>query len=105
MAEVYIQPVARQRIREIHAYTKDRFGDRQAQAYVDGLLRELERLPESQIPSVPIPSSFGLKGFMLRYQSHRAYWYWERPGELLIVVSILHAQMDQPARLEEDLSK
>ena len=105
MLEVYIQPAARQRIRDIHAYSLDLFGPDQADTYVDGLLREIENLPQSTLPVVPIPKAFGVEGFMVRFESHRVYWYWEKPGELIVVVSILHAQMDQLARFLEDMAR
>jgi len=100
---VKFQPAALLRLDEIFLYTRDHWGFEQAQRYSDGLFAAIDGIGEGTTRSRPIPASLGVRGFYFRYERHLVYWQQFSGGDIGIV-SILHEQMDQIARLHEDVT-
>lgn len=88
------------RLEEIVDYTRSRWGDAQAEAYLDGMLARIEALAERTIPWRTIPAELGVAGYYARYESHLLYWRVLEDGAIG-VVTILHERMQQVAPLRE----
>ena len=98
---VKLQQAALLRLDEVFVYTRDRWGEEQAQRYSDGLFEAIDGLSDGTTRSRPIPAEFGVRGFYFRYQRHFVYWQPLPSGDIGIA-SILHEQMHQLSRLRED---
>ncbi len=98
---VLIQDAASLRLDEIYRYTKDKWGDDQAEKYITGLFETFERIETFGILSRPVPAEFGVDGYFFRYQSHFVYWRRLLSGDIGIV-TILHQRMHQIARLKNE---
>jgi plasmid stabilization system protein ParE len=98
---VKFQQAALLRLDEIFLYTRDRWGEEQAQRYSDGLFDAIDGLSDGTTRSRPIPAEFNVRGFCFRYKHHFVYWQQLSMGDIGIV-SILHEQMHQLSRLRED---
>jgi toxin ParE1/3/4 len=98
---VRFQQAALFRLDEIFLYTRDRWGDEQAQSYSDGLFRAIDGIAQHTTLSRPIPAEFEVVGYYFRYQRHFVYWQRLSNGDIGIV-SILHEQMHQVDRLRDD---
>ena len=96
-----LEPASR-RIDEIYQYTADAWGDDQAERYVGGLLDSIRGLADETTLSRPVPALLGGRGFFFKYERHFVYWRRLDDGTIG-VVSILHEQMHQAARLRDDL--
>jgi toxin ParE1/3/4 len=96
-----VQDGAGHRIDEIYAYTRDAWGEAQAQKYVRGLFDHFEAIAERRFPWRPIPAEFGVDGFVSRYEKHFVYWKLLGDGDVGIV-TVLHARMHQIERFQED---
>lgn len=98
---VLVQEAASHRIDEIYRYTKARWGDAQADAYITGLFDAFDRIAKHEILSRPIPAEFGVEGFYFRYEKH--FIYWKRlEGQNIGIVTILHERMHQIGRFQDD---
>lgn len=102
MAEVRIQEAASYRLDEIYRYTRHRWGEEQAQRYIESLFAAFGRIETHTAMSRPVPPEFGVNGFMMRHERHVIYWRWLANGDIGIV-TILHQRMHQIDRLREDL--
>jgi toxin ParE1/3/4 len=101
MAAVRIQEIASLRLDAIYRYTRDRWGQEQADHYITGLFAAFERIETHEVLSKPIPAEFGVEGFFFRYQRH--FLYWRRLGNADIgIVTILHERMHQIDRFRAD---
>jgi toxin ParE1/3/4 len=98
---VKFQQAALVRLDEIFVYTRDRWGEEQAQRYSDGLFDAIDHVSDGSTRSRPIPAEFEVRGFYFRYHRHFVYWQELSNGDIGIV-SILHEQMHQLSRLRED---
>jgi toxin ParE1/3/4 len=98
---VRIQEVAGYRLDEIFRYTRDRWGQAQAERYLTELFEALERIESGAVISRPIPAEFGVDGFFFRHGRHVVYWRRLATGEIGIV-TILHERMHQIGRLRDD---
>ena len=101
MAAIRVQTAASHRIDEIYRYTRDRWGEAQADRYVTGLFEAFERIDDHGVLSKPVPADFGVEGFYLRYESHVVYWR-RLPNGDIGIVTILHERMHQMDRFRED---
>ena len=101
MISVRVQESAALRIDEIYRYTRDRWGTVQADAYVDGLFEAFDRIAAGGVPSRPIPTEFGVDGYVFRYEKHFVYWKRLADGDIGIV-TVLHERMHQFARFQEE---
>ena len=93
---------AERRIGEIYLYTLETWGEAQARRYVFDLYDVFEQIATGQAVSQPIPASYGIQGFVTRHGSHRIYWRRLEDGRVGIV-TVLHARMDLPRHLRDDL--
>ena len=91
------------RLDEIYVYTRDQWGEAQAQRYVGGLFARFEAIAAQEFPWRAIPAEFGVSGFVCKYERHFIYWKSLTDGTIGIV-TILHEAMHQIDRFKEDLS-
>ncbi len=96
---VLVQESASVRLDEIYRYTRDTWGDEQAEHYIHGLFQAFEAIETHGVRSKPVPAEFGVDGFFFRYQSHFVYWRRLSSGDIGIV-TILHQRMHQITRLK-----
>lgn len=101
MSQVRIQEAASWRLDEIYRYTRERWGEAQAERYITGLFDAFSRIESHAIASRPVPAEFGVRGFFFRYEHHFVYWRRLSNGDIGIV-TILHERMHQIERLRDD---
>lgn len=97
MSRVRIQEAASWRLDEIYSYTRERWGEVQAERYVTGLFDAFERIDSHGVASRPVPAEFGVEGFFFRYEQHFVYWRRLSNGDVGIV-TILHERMHRIER-------
>lgn len=97
---IRIQKAASIRLDEIHHYTRDQWGEAQADAYIRDLFKAFERLETNGVRSKPIPAEFGVSGYYFRHQRHFIYWKFLKSGDIGIV-TILHERMHQLAQFKD----
>lgn len=98
---IRIQKAASIRLDEIYRYTRDQWGEAQADAYIRDLFEAFERIETNGVRSKPIPAEFGVSGFYVRHQRHFIYWKPLKSGDIGIV-TILHERMHQLAQFRDD---
>ncbi|MGF7151517.1 toxin ParE1/3/4 [Sphingomonas zeicaulis] len=96
-----VSTIASGRIDEIYAYTRSRWGEDQAEAYIRGLFDCFDRIAARDIIWRAIPAEFEIDGHYARYQHHYIYWRLLSDGAVGIV-TILHERMHQLDRFRED---
>jgi toxin ParE1/3/4 len=96
-----VQRGASHRLDEIYVYTRDQWGEAQADRYIHGLFERFEAIAARVFPWRPIPADFGVEGFVCRYKRHFIYWKVLEDGTVGIV-TILHDRMHQMDRFRED---
>jgi toxin ParE1/3/4 len=101
VGQVRIQEAASWRLDEIYRYTRERWGEPQAQRYITGLFDAFNRIESHGVASRPVPAEFGVQGFFFRYERHFVYWRRLSNGDIGIV-TILHERMHQIERLRDD---
>ncbi|MBF0250268.1 MAG: type II toxin-antitoxin system RelE/ParE family toxin [Alphaproteobacteria bacterium] len=101
MPGVCIQKQASHRLDAIYRYTRDRWGDDQAEKYITGMFAAFDRIATHGIVSKPIPAEFGIEGYFFRYEHHFVYWRMLSNGDIGIV-TILHERMHQIERFRDD---
>ena len=94
MAQIRIQEAASWRLDEIYRYTRDRWGELQAERYITGLFDAFERIESRGVASRPVPAEFGVEGFFFRYQRHFVYWR-RLSNDDIGIVTVLHERMHQ----------
>ena len=101
MTPVRVQDAAADRIDEIYRYTRDRWGESQADAYIAGVFEAFEGIAAGKVRSRPVPAEFGVDGYVFRHKRH--FVYWKRLGDGAIgIVTVLHERMHQSDRFLED---
>ena len=98
---VRIQQAASHRLDDIYRFTRDRWGEAQADRYFTGLFDAFARIETHGVTSRPIPAEFGVDGYVFRYERHLVYWRRLSTGDIGIV-TILHERMHQIERFQED---
>jgi len=98
---VRVQQAASHRLDDIYRYTRERWGEAQADRYVTGLFDAFARIGTHGVISRPIPAEFGVDGYVFRYEKHFVYWRRLSNGDIG-VVTILHERMHQIERFRED---
>jgi plasmid stabilization system protein ParE len=98
---VRIAEAASQRLDDIYRYTRDRWGDEQADRYITGMFEAFAQIASHGVLSKPIPAEFEVDGFFFRYQRHFVYWRRLANGDVGIF-TILHERMHQIDRLRDD---
>jgi toxin ParE1/3/4 len=96
-----VQAGAAARTDQIYVYTRDRWGDAQAERYIRGLFERFEAIAARRFPWRPIPAEFGVDGYVCRYESHFIYWKALKDG-VIGIVTVLHERMHQMARFQDD---
>lgn len=94
MPAIRIQEGASHRLDDIYRYTRDRWGDAQAETYITGLFAAFDKIAAHGVVSKPIPAEFGVEGYFFRYERHFIYWRRLSNGDIGIV-TILHERMHQ----------
>jgi toxin ParE1/3/4 len=97
---ILIQETASFRLDEIFRYTRDTWGNSQAETYINGLFEAFEQIEAQGYKSRPVPAEFGVEGYVFRYESHFVYWRRLSNGDIGIV-TILHQRMHQFDRFKE----
>ena len=98
---IRVQEAASLRIDEIYLYTRDRWGEAQAETYITGLFSAFQQLKTGGVMSRPVPAEFGVEGYFFRYERHVVYWKRLANGDIGIV-TILHERMHQIDRFKDD---
>lgn len=101
MTQYRVQEAAAIRIDEIYRYTRDRWGEAQADAYIEGLFETFDGIATGMGASRPVPAEFGVTGYVARYRRHFAYWKNLNDGAIGIV-TVLHERMHQIDRFLKD---
>ena len=99
---VRVQEAASLRLDEIYRYTRDRWGDEQADRYITALFAAFGKIEVHSVASRPIPAEFAIDGFYFRHEHHFVYWRRLSNGDIGIV-TILHERMHQMDRFRDDL--
>lgn len=97
---ILVQDSASLRLDGIYRYTRDTWGEDQAEKYIQGLFQAFEAIESRGVISRPMPAEFDVDGFFFRYHSHFVYWRRLSSGDIGIV-TILHQRMHQIARLKD----
>lgn len=98
---VRVQEAASVRLDEIYRYTRDQWGEAQAETYITGLFAAFEQIEARGVHSRAVPAEFGVEGYFFRYERHFVYWRHLSNGDIGIV-TILHERMHQIDRFKED---
>jgi len=91
------------RIDSIYTYTRDNWGEAQAQKYINGLFVCFENIAKHDVLWQPIPAAYEVSGYYTRYEKHFVYWRELSDGSVGIT-TILHERMNLGDRLVEDLA-
>jgi len=98
---VKIHPAARERLLQIWDYTDRQWGEQQADEYVNGLVAFAQALPSHRARWRPMRGR-GFAGIWFIRHQHHYLFFRELSGGRVGILSILHENMDLPARLRED---
>lgn len=98
-----VSAIARQRLDEIFSYTRERWGDEQAEVYIRDLFAYFGRIAAREVVWRSVPVEFGVEGFYGRCGHHYVYWRALLAGQIGIV-TILHERMHQISRFRDDVA-
>ena len=99
---IRVQEAASVRLDEIYRYTRDQWGEAQAETYITGLFDAFAKI-ETRGVSRPVPAEFGVEGYFFRYERHFVYWKRLSNGDIGIV-TILHERMHQIEPFKDDFA-
>lgn len=99
-AQVRVQESASWCLDDIYRYTRDRWGQHQADRYITGLFKAFDGIDNHATQSRPIPAELGIQGHFFRYERHFVYWRRLNGGDIGIV-AILHERMHQIERFQD----
>jgi toxin ParE1/3/4 len=102
MRSFRVQRNAGHRIDEIYAYTRDRWGEAQAERYIKGLFSRFDAIAAESFPWRAIPAEFGVSGFVCKYEHHFIYWK-VLADDSIGIVTVLHERMHHIERFKDDL--
>ena len=102
MSHFRIQRIAADRLDEIYSYTREQWGEAQADLYIAGLFARFEAIAAREFPWRPIPAEFGVSGYVCKYQRHYIYWKLLHDGTVGIA-TILHERMHLLQRFRTEL--
>lgn len=103
MTQVRIQDRAAAQLDQIYRYTRERWGQRQAEEVLRDLFTSFDHAASGAVASRPIPAEFGVSGFFYRCGKHVVYWRRLTTGEVGIV-TVLHERMHQIEPLRESFT-
>lgn len=92
---------AEARLLEVWDYTLDKWGEEQADAYLRSLIAAIHALPSQRHRWRPVTDK-ALRGIWQVRHEHHYVFFRELPSGAIGVISILHENMNLPARLKED---
>ena len=101
MGNYRVQHAAGRRIDDIYIYTRERWGQDQAEHYIRGLFARFEDIAARRIAWRDVPRELGVEGFYCRYERHYVHWRVLSDGAVGIV-TVLHERMHQIERFRED---
>lgn len=101
---VEIYPAARERLLQIWDYTERTWGEEQADAYVRGIVAAAQDLWRQQIHWKPIRGDRFPGAWYIRHE-HDYLFFRELPDGDIGIISILHENMDLPARFRDDVER
>jgi len=94
----------------IWIYTKETWGEDQAEKYIVGLHQHLAKLADDRnlwlrLPKeLVVPSDLEIEAYFSKYKHHYTFFR-ELSNGVIGIMSILHEKMDIPVRLNHDLAK
>lgn len=101
MSGYRVQSGAGDRLDGIYVYTREQWGEAQAERYIRGLFARFEAIAAREFPWRAFPAEFGVDGYVCRYEQHFIYWKLLKDGTVGIV-TILHEKMHQIGRVRDD---
>ncbi|MBB4641181.1 type II toxin-antitoxin system RelE/ParE family toxin [Rhizorhapis suberifaciens] len=101
MTAFRVSAIASQRLDEIFVYTRDTWGQEQAETFIRGLFACFDRIARRELLWRVIPAEFDVDGYYCRHEHHYVYWRLLADGAVGIV-TILHERMHQMDRFRED---
>ncbi|RJG54653.1 type II toxin-antitoxin system RelE/ParE family toxin [Sphingobium terrigena] len=102
MATYRVQEAAGRRLDEIYIYTRDTWGEAQAEHYIRALFGQFEAIAGRGVMWRAIPAEFGVDGYYCRFEHHYIYWRL-LPDGTIGIVTLLHERMHQMDRFRDDL--
>lgn len=96
-----VQDAAERRLDDIYVYTRDTWGEEQAERYIRGIFVRFEEIVARHVAWRPVPRELGIDGFYCRYEHHYIYWRVLSDGTVGIV-TILHERMHRIDRFRDD---
>lgn len=96
-----VQKAAGRRIDGIYIYTRDTWGEDQAQRYIHVLFERFDEIAARRVAWRDVPKNLGVDGFYCRYEYHYIYWRVLSDG-ILGIVKVLHERMHQIDRFRDD---
>ncbi|MFA7232908.1 MAG: type II toxin-antitoxin system RelE/ParE family toxin [Terrimicrobiaceae bacterium] len=91
---------AESRLIEIWDYTLDKWGEKQADAYVRGLVAAMHSLGGNRHLWRKLPDKT-LAGIWFAKHEHHYIFFREISGGTIGVITVLHESMDLPARIKD----
>ncbi len=104
MSRFTVQTSAAHRLDDIYRYTRETWGEAQAERSIRGLFERFAAIVERRIPWRPVPAEFGVDGYVCRYDRHLIYWKLLADGEVGIV-TVLQERMHQIDRFRDDFGR
>jgi toxin ParE1/3/4 len=101
-AKIYAAVAAR--LLEIWDYTLSTWSEEQADVYVSDLIAAINSLPGDRYQWRPVADK-SLRGVWFIRHQHHFVFFRELPSGVIGVISILHENMDLPARLKADAAQ
>lgn len=101
MTAFRVSAAAGQRLDEIFAYSRETWGQDQAETYIRSLFACFERIASRDLAWRAVPAEFGVEGFYTRCEHHYVYWR-ILPDGAVGIVTVLHDRMHQMSRFRED---
>jgi len=98
---VRFQEAVSLRLDDVYRYTRERWGEAQADRYIAGMFEAFQRIEAHGVVSKPVPAEFGVEGFFFRYEHHFVYWRRLSDGDVGIV-TVLHERIHQIDRFKDD---
>jgi len=97
-----LEPAADRRLDEIYIYSRERWGEIQANSYIREMVGAFDDIANRRVPWRRIPAEFGIDGYFRRHREHVSYWRLGT-GETVLFFAILHVRMHQTERLRDEL--
>lgn len=101
MSTYRVQRAAGRRIDDIYIYTREAWGEDQAQRYIRGLFGRFDDIAARRVAWRDVPKNLGVDGFYCRFEQHYIYWRVLSDGTVGIV-TVLHERMHQIDRFRDD---